>query len=461
MTYQEAIAYLDSFVNYEHQRDAHAMREVKLARMRSLCQRLGDPQRRFRSMLVTGTNGKGSICAMLYAMLRESPLRVGLYTSPHLEHVRERIRTSEGGPTAEESVYGHDWISEAAFAQLITELQPLLERMRGESPEMSPTYFEVLTAVALTYFHRQHIEIAILEVGLGGRLDATNIVEQAVSIISPIDIDHADVLGAHPAIIAKEKAGIIKPSTRLVITTSQHDEVMDVLRHACEEQGVLLVSCGQDLTVSIQRHDLEGLEILVTGLRGIYESLSLPLLGRHQAQNAAVAIAAMEALSPTGMPYSIIERGLSRVEWPGRLEIVHDSPLVLLDGAHNPHAAQALRETLMELCPGRRIHVLIGMSSDKSVEDVGRPLGELAFGMTCTQSHHPRALDPTTLATRLIPFCSNVHVMSDPADAYTYLLNAVASEDVIVVTGSLFLVGQLRAALRISHVRPRRQPIMV
>jgi dihydrofolate synthase/folylpolyglutamate synthase len=247
--------------------------------------------------------------------------------------------------------------------------------------------------------------------------------------------------------IAQEKSGIIKPN-QVAIAAPQQEAVLAMLRQACEAQGVPLFYAGQDFTVGVQSHDLEGLQMSITAMRGIYDSLSLPLLGLHQAHNAAVAVAALEALSTTGMPYSIIESGLARVEWPGRLEVVNDVPLVLMDGAHNPQAAAALKETLIELCHNRRIHFLVGLSADKAVEPIAQRLAEVAFGMTCTRSRHPRAMDPTDLAKRLIPYCSNVHVMSDAADACTYLLNAVSSEDVIVITGSLFLVGELRAAFR-------------
>ena len=454
MTYGEAVAYLETFVNYERSHEPAAMQAVKLERMQQLCRSLGDPQRRFRSILVTGTNGKGSICAMLYAMLRESPLRVGLYTSPHLEQLRERIRVSPSS-RSEEPRHGEDWIGEDDFAASIERLQPTLEHLCCVWREQPPTYFEVLTAAAFAYFSRQEVAIAILEVGLGGRLDATNVVEQAVSVISAIDVDHADVLGQDPASIAREKSGIIKPS-QTVITTPQSEEVFAVLQGACEAQGVPLIRCGHDITVEIQQHDLEGLQLSVTGMRGIYQSMHLPLLGRHQAQNAAAEVGALEALSDIGIPSSLVEQGLANVEWPGRIEVVNEAPLVLMDGAHNPHAAEALARTLTELCGARKLHLLIGMSADKSIEAIGQRLGALAVSATCTKSSHPRALDPIELAKRLSPFCPDVHVMSDPVDAYTYLLNAVSSEDVIVVTGSLFLVGQLRAALRRSHIRSKR-----
>ncbi len=460
MTFDNALASLDSFVNYEARRDAKAMREIRLGRMQQLCQHLGDPQRRFRSVLVAGTNGKGSICALLYSMLRESSLRVGLYTSPHLENFRERIRVWIGEGATRDRTQGDDWIDEASFAAITEQLLPVAKAM-GRSPDGggAPTYFEMLTAIAFLYFQQRHVDVAVIEVGLGGRLDATNVLEPAVAIFGPIGLDHVDVLGSTPEEIAREKAGIVK-SRQLVLTAPQAPEVMAVLAEACEAQGAPLLQVGTDLTVRIHRHSSEGLQVSLTALRGIYESLEIPLLGRHQADNAVLAIGALEALSATGVPASIVERGLSNVEWPGRLEVVHERPLVILDGAHNPQAAQALADTLEELYPGRPVHLLVGMSSDKSVEGVGEKLGRISVGATCTKSRHPRALNPTVLATHLGPYCPDVHVMSDAVDAYTYLLNAVAPEEILVVTGSLFLVGELRTALRHAHVRPKRAQAM-
>lgn len=456
MTYEDAVAYLESLENFEQHHDAQAMRALHLERMRRFCQRLGDPQRRFRSVLVTGTNGKGSICAMLYSMLRESALRAGLYTSPHVEHVRERVRVWTAGAEAGVRVHGDDWITEAEFASLVAQLQPVVEDFRRDTTGPPLTYFEVMTAMAFMQFAQHRVEVAVLETGLGGRLDATNVVEQAVSVIAPIDVDHADVLGDDPVAIAREKAGIVKPH-QLVLTAAQSDAVLDVLRAACEREGVPLMRSGRDVTARVHAHSLSGLRLAITGLRGIYEALELPLIGRHQAENAALAVGALETLSPTGVPRSLVEQGLARVSWPGRLEVVHEQPLVLLDGAHNPHAVQALAMTLRELCPKRRMHLLIGMSADKSVEAIGQILGSVVVSATCTKSRHPRALDPTALAKRFSPFCHDVHVMSDPIDAYTYLFNAVSSHDAMVVTGSFFLVGELRASLRHAHLVAKRQ----
>jgi len=458
MTYHEALAYLETFANYERAFEPDAMRALKLTRMRRLCRQLGEPQRQFRSMLVAGTNGKGSVCAMLYAMLQMASMRIGFYCSPHLEDLRERIRVSDGAAPAQSGQnpqHDTDWISPSALASLVEELRPIFDACSRSAPEGPLTYFEVLTGLAFVQFARCGVQLAIVEVGLGGRLDATNVLEPAVSIITPIDIDHADILGYDPLQIAREKSGIIKPR-QTVITSPQSPGVLDIIRATCDAQGVPLLVCGQDLTVRIHGHSTDGLRLSIGSLRGIYEDLEVPLLGRHQAENAAVAIAALETLSETGIPHGLVEQGIAKVEWPGRLEVVHEDPVVVVDGAHNPQSAQALRATVEELWPQRPIRLLIGVSSDKAVETLGGVLGPISHSVTCSQSDHPRALDPAVLAARLKAFCGAIHVVGDPLDAYTYVLNTAQPTDVIVVTGSLFFVGQIRAALRQAHVKPKR-----
>jgi dihydrofolate synthase/folylpolyglutamate synthase len=444
MTYDEAVGYLDTLINYERTRPAGVLRALRLDRMRRLCAQLGEPQRAFRTVLVAGTAGKGSVCEMLYRMLRASALRTGLYTSPHLQDLRERIRVWSGGPEPQPQT--GDWVSPEEFAEALARVQAAADRLRHLS-EGPPTWFEAVTAAAFEVFRQRRVEVAVVEAGLGGRLDATNVLEQAVSIFTPIDLDHTEILGEEAAAIAAEKAGILKPGQQAV-SAAQSDAVLPVLEEACRAQGVPLLVAGRDLTARVTRHDLDGLEASLTGLRGVYEAVPIPLVGRHQAQNAVLAVAALELLADTGIPSSLVERGLAQVRCPGRLEVVGRRPLVLLDGAHNPASARALAAALQELCGGRRIHLLIGMSCDKAAEGFGEALGQLVMGATCVRSAHPRAMPAETLATRLRPYCDDVHVISEPADAYTYLLNAVAPEDVIVVTGSLLLVGQLRASLR-------------
>jgi len=444
MTYDDALAYLSSLTNYEQTHQPEAMRAVPLSRMRALCARLGDPQASFRSMLVAGTNGKGSICAMSYEILRAAGLRAGLYTSPHLEDLRERLRVSAG------SNGGSDWIAPEQFAALIERMQPAIESF-ADSAEGPLTYFEALTAAAFLHFAAQQVSIAVLEVGLGGRLDATNVVEPAVSVIGPIGLDHTEVLGRDLVSIAKEKAAVMRPG-RPVISATQAPEVAGLLREVAAAQGAPLAECGRQLGVDILAHEpASGLRVSVRGTRGRYEPLRVPLVGRHQADNALMAIAAVEALAGEGAPYRAVEAGISATRWPGRLELVHERPLVVLDGAHNPSAARTLAQTLQELWPDRPKHLLLGMSRDKAVQEVGELLIPLASSVTCTKSRHPRAGDPHELAEQVRRFGVRTAVMPDARDACTYLLNTVNPEEMIVVTGSLFLVGELRAALMLQR----------
>lgn len=458
MTYTEAVKFLNSFTNYERMPRPQSMRRMKLDRMRRLCALLGDPQRGFRSILVAGTNAKGSICAMLYAMLQCSSFRVGLYTSPHLEHVRERIRVwpVREGTAAQAS--GADWISEAEFADAAACMEQAVSVMRRGPHKEIPTYFEVLTAMAFVHFKRRGVDCAVLEVGLGGRLDATNVVEQAVSVIGPLSLDHTAVLGSDVLSIAREKCGIIKPG-QSVISAAQPEDVAQVLRVTCEAHGVPLAVCGQAFSAAVGEHDLEGLTLDIHGLRATYPGILLPLIGRHQAENAAAAVAALEALADTGAPHALVAQGLSRVSWPGRIEVAQESPMVILDGAHNPQAAGALAQTLRELLAGRRIHMLLGMSADKDTQALARILGPLASSITCTQSRHPRALDPALLAERVRPYCSDVHVIADCADASTYVLNAIEPDDALLITGTFFLVGALRSSF--TQARTRRAAVSV
>ncbi|HEX9780967.1 MAG TPA: folylpolyglutamate synthase/dihydrofolate synthase family protein [bacterium] len=453
MTYQDALDYLESFVDYERMVRPDALRRLTLERMRRLCRRLGDPQRRFRAVQVAGTNGKGAVSAMLYAMLKRTPLRAGLYTSPHLEDLRERIRVwpvSQPGGDPQDDRIGRD-----AFAALVEEMRPVLEQSRND-PDGPVTYFEVMTALAFHHFCRAGVDVAVLEVGLGGRLDATSVAEAAVAVFTPIGLDHTEVLGETLAAIAAEKAAVIRHG-QLAVSAPQEEDVEEVLRMACGAHGVPLTMVGWDVTADVTRHDLSGLGVTVFGRRGMYETLDLPLLGRHQADNAATAVAALEALSAKGSPFSAVRQGLPEVVWPGRLELVSDSPCVLMDGAHNPPAALALRRALEELVPGRAIHLLIGMSSDKRAETFGSILAPLSSTVTCTRTKHARAMDAGELSRRLAPLARELHTVPQPADALTYLLNAAAPDDVILVTGSMFLVGELRQPVRQAAARLRRK----
>jgi len=450
MTYDQAIEYLNGLTNYERRHEPEAMRQVRLDRMQRLCERLGDPQRRVRAILVSGTNAKGSICAMIYEILRAARKRVGLYTSPHLEDVRERIRTSGTGRP-------EDRISREEFAAAVERLRPAIDACAAEPELGAPTYFEAMTAAAFVHFAQQRVETAVLEVGMGGRLDATNVAEPVVSVIGPIGLDHTDVLGLDAASIAREKAGIMRPS-RPVICAPQCPDAAVVLREQAQARGARLIEYGQPISARVFEHDADGLLLAVQGLRGTYESLRVPLLGRHQAENAALAVGAVETLTDRGALRSAVRTGLGRVRWPGRLEVVSRDPLVILDGGHNPPAARALRATIEELWPGRPLHLVIGLSADKPLAAVAEILGPMAATLTCTSSGHPRACPPRELADCFgRPGGRPAAVVDDPLDACTCVRNAAKPGDIMLVAGSLFLAGRVRAGLSVGRRAGSRQ----
>jgi dihydrofolate synthase/folylpolyglutamate synthase len=460
MTYADTLAFLDQLTNFERMHDAPAMRAVRLARMRHLCERLGQPQAKFRSILVAGTNSKGSVCAMLYEVLRTAGLKVGLYTSPHIDDLRERVRV---GAVAK-SRPRMDWITQEDLVRAVGQVRAAIEAdawMDGP-----PTYFEAVTAAALVHFARKDVDVAVMEVGLGGRLDATNVIEPTVSVLGPIGFDHTDILGPDLISIAREKLGIVRPG-RPLVCAAQAPEVLTLIRDVAGGQGCRLIEFGRDVQVEILAHGVDGSRVTVRTARGVYENLSVPLMGRHQAANAAVAIAAVEALSPDGMPHTAVHVGLAKTRWPGRLELAQERPAVLFDGGHNPQAAQALRETVEELWPGRTVHLVLGASGDKPLTALADVLAPMAATVVCTQSHHPRACDADELARAVEAHGADrtVHVIREPVDAYTYALNTAAPEDVVVIAGSMFLIGQLRAALhraqdaRERSRRRRPQPV--
>jgi dihydrofolate synthase/folylpolyglutamate synthase len=416
------------------------MRKVPLARMRQFCARLGDPQRRYRTILVGGSSGKGSICVMIAAIARAAGLRVGLYVSPHIQDVRERIQV--GASHGER----YRWIGKEELAALVARVQPLIEQMR--TARGGPvTYFEAVTALAFLHFAQQRVSLAVLEVGLGGRLDATNVVEPVVSVIGPIGLDHQDVLGRTLSAIAAEKAGIMRPG-RPVLVAPQPLEALAQLRQRADSLGARWCAYGSRIQATVLAQEPRGQRVRIQGVRALYEDIAIPLIGAHQAENAALAVSAVEWLAEDGAPYAAVREGLARVRWPGRLEVVQEDPVVLLDGAHNPPSIDALREALALWWPQRPVHLVLGMSADKASPSVVKAFARFAVSVTCTQSAHPRACDAQVLLRRVGRACSVKMAIADPRDAYTYVLNTSAATDVMVVTGSLFLVGQLRAALR-------------
>ncbi len=406
--------------------------DLKLERT-TLALRLGDdPQRQFPSVHIAGTNGKGSTAAILHAILSAAGYRVGLFTSPHLMDFCERIRI------------GTRWISRPEVVDTVGAIKSYLD-----PAGIRLTPFEMMTVLAFHIFAQARVDIAIAEVGLGGRLDATNVLTPLVSIITSIGLDHQQYLGSTLAEIACEKGGIIKPAVPVVLGKLD-EESRDVLYRRARDQGSAILSYGQDFTLE---KDASG-RYCYGGKRSQYGDLQLSLNGKFQVYNAAVALASLECLQDS-FPVTVAQMraGLRSVHWPGRLAIVSTHPFVILDGAHNVQAMEALLAELPDLAPNRRPVFLFGVMRDKEWRPMVAALEQVAAEVVVTAVAQPRAEDPYTVQRAFSADCS-VRTVEGAAEACRQLLHQVESQDVIVVCGSLFLVGEVLPLFPEAGVAP-------
>lgn len=389
--------------------------KLGLERIRALLAALGDPQRSFRVVHVAGTNGKGSTCAMIEAGLRTAGVRTGLFTSPHLVEPTERIQIA-GAPVTPDQ-----------FREAFEVVHKTAEEC---DLDCHPTYFETVTAMGFCLFRELQVGTAVVEVGLGGRLDATNVVEPALTVITPVDFDHEVYLGHTLEAIAGEKAGILKRGVPAVFAR-QRPEAAAVLSARAEELGIRVIRAEQFC--------IEDLQIDARG--SSFSGLVCPLAGEHQVQNAVTAALALQAM---GVP----PQGISEARWPGRLEHVGPNPDIILDGAHNPAGARALKRHLQRFYPYRKLWLIFGAMRDKAVEEVAGILFPLAGELIFPALNSARALRPEAL----LELAGQGRVAADIGAALAILREAAKeediSDDVVVITGSLFLVGEARAHLR-------------
>lgn len=419
MTGQEAVAYIDTF-----QWQAHA---PGLERIRTLLHALGDPQKELKFVHVAGTNGKGSVCAYLASVLRCAGYRVGLCTSPFLEDFRERIQVD--GELIPPEVLGE-----------LTELA----RPAAEGMEDHPTEFELITAVAMLYFRRCRCDIVVLEVGLGGALDASNVIDvPEAAVITAMGMDHAAILGPTLGDIAAAKAGIIKPGGA-VVSFGGCPEADAVIRERCREQGAQLTEV-----------DFSRLRVVGTGLDGTdlefapYGALHVPLVGLYQAKNAAVAVTTGEVLEKRGWEISrrALEQGLASVCWPGRLEVVRRAgPVILRDGAHNAHGMAATVESLRALFPGKKLTILMGVMADKDVEDMLKLLAPIAGQVFTVRPESPRAMPAEELAALVNRYGVHAVPCAGVAAGLQAAAEAAGADGAVCALGSLYLVGEVRRA---------------
>jgi len=440
MNYQQALDYIYSFIGYERDPRSRAAAHYDLRRVEELLDRLGNPHQEVRSVHVAGTKGKGSVAAMVASALTASGYTTGLYTSPHLVDLRERFRVDR------------KLISEGELLALVEEMKPEVEVVNQKATYGQLTTFEVLTALGFSYFRQKEADFQVVEVGLGGRLDATNVIQPEVGIITAISFDHTEVLGHTLVEIATEKAGIIKPNS-VVVLSPQPDEVVKVVRETCLNREARLVRVGTDVTWQSLGFNLTGQQLQVKGRLGTYE-LSIPLLGQHQLDNAAVAVAALEVLAEKGfdIPRDSIASGLKQVSWPGRLQILSRHPLLVVDGAHNVDSVRRLKQSLEHYFDFDRAILVMGASFDKDIAGMVSELVPLFDKVVVTCSGHPRAMAPERLEAEFSQHEVQAEVVATVADALSMALALARAKDLVCVTGSLFVVGEAIEEAKALHL---------
>ncbi len=435
--YNRALDYLYSFVDYSLKHSSElAKADFNLDRMRALMAELGDPQETYRIVHVAGTKGKGSVCALAASGLRAAGYRTGLYTSPHLIDYCERIQV-DGVP-----------IPHPRLVELLEEVKPAVQRI----PKL--TTFEITTALGLLHFALEKVEAAVVEVGLGGRLDATNVVTPAVTAITSLSYDHMAVLGDTLAKIAAEKAGIIKIGIP-VVSAPQQDEGLEVLQRIARERGAAFTLVGREVKYKPLLHSLDGQSLSVTWQQETLR-LTIPLRGIHQVQNDAVAVTALWMLRGQGLALSDaeIQDGFARVEWPARFQVARREPPVIFDAAHNQDSFSRLRQALDDYFPRRPIYLIFGASEDKNIPGMFKEIRARVRKLFITKADHPRALAPIQIAhlaeKARLPFEVIVPVRAAAARA---LELSEKDGSIVVSAGSMFVTAEAMAAWHVMEPR--------
>lgn len=434
--YQSTLDYLYSFVDYSLTRSLrYSPEKFDLGRMHRLVEMLGSPHLKYPVVHVAGTKGKGSTSALIAGVLQDAGYRVGFYTSPHMIDFTERIQVDRVPVSKEDLV------------RLVDELKPLVAVI-----EMLTT-FELTTAAAFLYFAQQNVDVAVIEVGLGGRLDSTNVVSPIISVITSLSMDHMNVLGDTLAKIAGEKAGIIKPG-RPVVVAPQKTEAIEVVQKVAAERKSPLILVDEEYTAELSSHSLSEQVICIRRKKkgkvlpvGI--EVTLPLLGAHQAQNAVTAYAVLEKMQRMGWKIELenIQNGFSQVKWPGRFEILRHKPLVIIDSAHNLDSAEKLAQTVRDYLPNKPLTLIFGASEDKDVAGMFQALASVSGKIIVTQSFHPRSFDAAQLGEIARQFFSQVEVMPKLETALGSTLQTQGEDGVVLITGSIFVAAGARQYL--------------
>jgi dihydrofolate synthase / folylpolyglutamate synthase len=428
---------------------AHALIESRgfgikpdLSRISALVELLDNPQLTYPTIHLAGTNGKSSTARITASILAGHGLNTGVYLSPHLETVRERFALAGWG---EQGLIWEE-IGKQAFAEVVAYLLPFVELVESRSDEQM-SFFELTSALAFEWMAERSVAAGVVEAGMGGRWDATNVIEAAVAILTPIDVDHTEFLGHSPMENASEKVEIIKPGSA-VVSSFQHPEVEGLIRELAKRKGATLSVLGTDLHIRADTPAARGRLVTIETPLATYEDLFLPLYGSHQTENLALAIRAAESLIDRSLEDASLRRALEAVRSPGRMEVVRSAPPVILDGAHNPHGAAALAGAIRDQFPGRRITLVLSVLKDKDARGIIRNLAGLAELVIYTRCNSPRAADPRELAATPEAKVAPSAVIESFEEAVDYAVGSALDDDIVLVTGSLVAVGQARRYLR-------------
>ena len=442
MNYEAALAYIDTFINSEKSPDfSRQARFYNLERISRLLAHLGDPHRRLKVVHVAGSKGKGSTAALITSILTHAGYKTGLFTQPHLITPRERCRINSR------------LISETEFAQYVDRLKPSIEVMAELESLGRVSFFEIYTALAFTYFADNAVDFAVIEVGLGGRLDATNVVDPLVSVITPISLEHTAILGDTHEAIAKEKAEIIKPN-RPVVLAPQVPEAQAVFEAVAADRNASMDGVGCDIHLKRKDWDINGQTLDLTTPSASYPGLFLSLHGEHQAVNAATAIGCIERIRQEGykVPRTSIYDGLKEVRWTGRMQVVGQSPVILLDGAHSPTSAKALCEAIREVFHYDRLILVVGLMQDKDLQAIGEVLCPFADEIITTQAFdNPRVTPAEEIAGAWSETETKFHVCPNVREAIPLAKSIATPSDLICIAGSIYIVGEAMKVLGIDE----------